>query len=120
MQKDTTTDNNSLELIKEIVSILKTKKCENISVLNLDSVNTFLSYFVIASSNTNLQARSASRDILGFMKKYRKGSRPQSDNDSGWVLLDFEDILVHIMTPESREYYDLEKLWGDANRIIVD
>ena len=122
MQKDSKNKDitTPLHLIQEIVKILETKKCENISALNLNTVNTFLSYFVIASANTTTQARSVSREITRFMKGHRKmSSRQHSDMDSGWVLLDFDDILVHIMTPQTREFYDLDKLWGDAKPVKI-
>lgn len=107
-----------LEIINKIVEILQSRKCENISVLNLESVNSFLSWFVIATANTGLQANAAAREIARQMKEYKLSGKPKmNDVESGWILLDYGDVLIHIMTPEMRGYYDLDKLWGDAKKI---
>ena len=122
LQDDTNKNNKELtdSAIKLIVSTLQSKKCEDITVLNLNTVNAFLSWFIIASVQSTTQAKSVSRELVKTLKSERiKNYNNQNDIESGWILLDFGDIFVHIMTPQTRNFYDLEKLWGDAKQIQI-
>lgn len=105
-------------VITIITTILKAKKCEDTVVLNIGKVNSYLSYFIITSVVSDIQGKAVSREIEKKLKSYKLGPGPQDRSlksyESGWVLLDFGEVIVHIMTPEKRQYYDLEKLWGDA------
>ena len=116
MEKTTKNDDSS-DIIRIISEILESKKCDDISVLNLENINSYLSWFVIATSGTSTQARAASREIQKAMKSYRKINTNRGIDDSGWILLDYGDIIVHIMTPDLRNFYDLDKLWGDSKKI---
>lgn len=122
------TEINTIDILKNIKKIFIEKKCENIQFLNLQKVNSYLSYFAIATARTTAQARFCAREIEKFMKPYRKfyGNLQRTSNliptrdNSGWLVLDYGDIIVHIMQPEIREFYNLERLWGDAEFIEVD
>ena len=111
------------KIIKEIVDILKDKKCEEISVLDLENVNSYLSIFIICTVNSTVQAKAVSRELERSLKHYKLGKGNQEkkahNTDNGWTLLDLGEIFVHIMTPDKRKYYDLEKLWGDAKPLKV-
>ncbi len=111
-----------MEILKSIKKIFDEKKCDSVQFLDLRNVNSYLSYFAIATAKTSTQARSCAREIEKFMKPLAKSSGRMSGNshilvnrdDSGWLLLDYGEIIIHIMEPGIREYYNLERLWGDA------
>jgi len=111
------------KILKEIISLLKEKKCEDIIVMNLEEVNSYLSLFVIATVASHTQGRAAARDLEKKMKPYKLGAgnmeKKSIPTESGWTLLDLGEIVVHIMTAETRAYYDLDKLWGDAKRVTL-
>lgn len=111
------------KILKIIVSILNEKKCEDISILDLENVNTYLSIFIICSVNSGTQAKAVSRELERKLKVYKLGPGNQEKKahnaDNGWTLLDLGEIFVHIMTPEKRKFYDLEKLWGDATILKI-
>ena len=111
------------KVLKEIISLLKEKKCEDIVVMNLEEVNSYLSLFVIATVASHTQGRAAARDLEKKMKPYKLGAgnmeKKSIPTESGWTLLDLGEIVVHIMTAETRAYYDLDKLWGDAKRVTL-
>ncbi|MCZ8237504.1 MAG: ribosome silencing factor [Leptospiraceae bacterium] len=122
-------NNEVVSILKEIRSILLDKKCEDINFLDLQDVNSYLTYFVIATAKTNTQARSTAREIDKYMKPLRKSKGIQTrsvtgnsvaKDDSGWLLLDYGDILVHVMEADVRSYYNLERLWGDAKTMELD
>jgi len=121
--KEKSLSTETKKILKEIISILKEKKCEDIIVMNLEEVNTYLSLFVICTVASHTQGRAAARDLEKKMKHYKLGvgntEKKNIPTESGWTLLDLGEIVVHIMTAETRAYYDLDKLWGDAKRITI-
>ncbi len=97
------------------VDKLNDKKAENTISLNISAGSSVTDFFVIATANSQPQlnalvsytARQA-REELGIRPLAESG-----DSGSGWVLLDFGTVIVHIMTPENRDKYNLEGLWGE-------
>ncbi len=115
-------ENDVKKILGDIQKILISKKCDDISILNLENVNSYLSYFVICTALTSVQAQATAKDIersLKHLKLAKNSSVNGSSSDSGWILLDFGEILIHIMTPEKRNFYSLEKLWGDAKPVNI-
>jgi ribosome-associated protein len=91
------------------------KKAYSVSILDLRKLSPVTDFFVICSVDADVQARAVSDHIAETLKK--KGIRPlhtEGYRGSGWVLLDFVDVVVHVFMPRVREFYALEKLWGDA------
>ncbi len=94
------------------------KKAEDITVLDLRGICTFTDAFVICTGSSSLQLRAISNSIddglrdVGIRKSTVDGSHHGS-----WIVMDYGDVVVHIMTPESRDYYRLEGLWGDGKEI---
>ncbi len=111
---------NSFEAAKIAYAALDDKLAIDIKVLDISKISTLADYFVIASgSNPNqLKAMSDSVDEnlykAGYILKHTEGM--QSHNRS-WVLMDFGDIVVHLFSKEDRDFYDLERIWGDATEV---
>lgn len=103
------------DYVVKACTCLKDMKAENIIVIDT-AKHGIAKYFVIATSTSNVQGRACANKIsetlleLGLECFHREGSTTQSD----WVLLDYYDFVVHIMTKDMREYYNLDKLWGDG------
>ncbi|MEM7182695.1 MAG: ribosome silencing factor [Spirochaetota bacterium] len=128
MELDHKAQTESLEynretVLKEIVSILQEKKCEEIRVLNLENVNSYLSIFIICTVKSSTQGKAVSREVYRNLKKYKitskSGQASQNSYESGWILMDLGEIFLHVMTAETRAFYNLDKLWGDAVEISV-
>lgn len=95
------------------------KKAEDIVVLDLRKICSFTDAFVICTGGSSLQLRAISISVEDGLRSLGS-KRPVIDGisaTSGWVVMDFGDILVHIMSRESREFYRLETLWGDGTEI---
>ena len=94
------------------------KKAEDIIVLDLKGVCTFTDYFVICTGSTSLQLKAMADGIRKSLKNEGYGS-PAMDGErqASWIALDYGDVVVHLMHPESREYYRLEDLWGDGKAV---
>ncbi|MDW7675147.1 MAG: ribosome silencing factor [Bacillota bacterium] len=106
---------NSLDLVKDIVQIIDDKKAQEISVLDLDKVSLVADYFVICTGNSSTQTKAISDYILKELEQ--KPLRIEGYKGANWILLDFGSVVVHIFLEETREFYDLERLWGDARTV---
>ena len=97
------------------------RRCKDITVLDLRGKSPVTNYFVIATSTSDRQARTVADEIGEQAKKKDFMRFGQAGYEQGrWILLDFVDVVVHIFDDEYREYYDLEILWGDAEKVKID
>lgn len=103
--------------LQTIVHAARERRAEDIRVLDLTNVSSSLDYFVICTATAGLQLNAIHENIRE--KALEAGlNRPSVEGPSDrWLLLSFGSIVVHIMTKEAREYYDLEGLWNDAEVI---
>ena len=103
--------------LRVIREALLDKKGENVAILDLTKVSDTLDYFVIASANSQPQLQALERSVRE--KLLEIGVRPASVEGPSprWVLVNLGAILVHLMTPEARKFYDLEGLWADGRRV---
>lgn len=95
------------------------KKAEDIVILDVRELSSVTDYFVIASGSSNPHLRSIIDEIADQLREDH-GVRPTSIDGglrNSWVVLDFADVIVHVMRQDVRERYDLEGLWGDAPRL---
>jgi ribosome-associated protein len=95
------------------------KKAENIVILDVRKLSSVTDYFVIASGTSEPHLRAIVEEITGQLRE-EHGVRPRAMDGSvhgAWVVLDFFDVIVHVMRQDLRERYDLESLWGDAARV---
>ena len=102
------------------VRAAQSKKAEDIVVLDILAVSSFTDAFVICSGSNQRQVQSIADGIETELKA--AGVRPigiEGYSNGGWVLMDYGDFVVHILLPESRKFYDLERLWKNAPRIPV-
>lgn len=108
----------SKQQLRAIVDAARDRRAEDVVVLDLTDVSTTLDYFVICSATAGLQL-NAVRDNIREQSQDAGLSRPTIEGPSErWLLLAFDgSIVVHIMTQDAREYYDLEGLWSDAKRL---
>ncbi len=106
----------SIELAREIVNSIADKQGSDIVLLDLRSVSLLADYFVICSGESERQVRAIVNEVTEKIKK-EEGIKPlqiEGDPSSGWVLMDYGSIIVHVFAPVMRGYYQLEELWSDA------
>ena len=110
----------ALELTAAIVKALDKKRGLNIEVLHTTDVTTLADYFFMCSAASTTQLRTLADACeetakqLGEVPHHVEGER-----NSGWVLLDYSAEIVHLFLPEQREFYDLERMWLDAERVDI-
>lgn len=95
------------------------KQAEDIVLLNVKELCSFADYFVICSGAVTRQISAIANEIENAMEKRKeKLIRREGDSESGWVLLDYGDIIVHVFGAAERENYKLDKLWGNAVPLV--
>lgn len=110
----------ALDLAHVIVDKLEEHLAANIVVLELTELTSFTDYFVICTADSDRQARTL-RDILVEDLKLESATRPLStegEPSSGWILLDYNTVVVHIFSPEGRAFYRLEEFWKAAPVVL--
>lgn len=97
------------------------KKATDVEILDLRDLTVMTEYFVIASAETEVQVRAITEAIIDTLEEQGVPvKRREGLQDARWVLLDYGDAVIHIFRQQERELYDLERLWGDAPRLIAD
>lgn len=95
------------------------KKAHDIKVLDLRGIFPVADYFVICSGRSSIHLGAIAQEIQEQLAKTGEGYfRRQGTPQSGWILLDYGSVVVHIFSEEARRFYDLEHLWGDASIIM--
>ena len=103
------------ELAHVAVDIIEGKKATNIMLLDMRSVTLLADYYVLCDGSSSRQINAIADELLEKLK--RAGERlamVEGTPESGWMLIDFGSVIVHILSPEQRAYYQLEELWQDA------
>ena len=109
----------ALEVARKVVEAAGEKQAADIALLDARGVCSFADYFVICSGESDRQIKAIHEEIGHILKK--EGILPhhrEGTVDSGWLLLDFGDVIVHIFAPFERDYYQLDKLWSRATTIV--
>jgi ribosome-associated protein len=104
------------ELVGAIAGYAADKKAIDVVELDLRGVLGYTDYFLVCSGNTGRQAKAIHDGILEGLKREHDTSprRVEGSAQAGWILMDYLDVIVHIFTPETRDFYRLEQLWGEA------
>ena len=106
----------SHDLAARIARYAADKKAIDLVELDLRGVLGYTDYFLVCSGNTGRQAKAIHDGILEGLK-HDHGTLPrrvEGSAQAGWILMDYLDVVVHIFTPETRDFYRLEQLWGEA------
>ena len=111
---------NKDERIKTIVKALYNKKAEDIKVIEITDLTIIADHFIIANGNSTTQTRALADEVDFRMAQLGiKPTRTEGYNGSSWIVIDYSDIVVHVFYKETREFYQLERLWADGKMIDV-
>ncbi|HLF26199.1 MAG TPA: ribosome silencing factor [Anaerolineae bacterium] len=106
----------TLDLAHAIVDAIAEKQGENVVLLDIHALSVIADYFIICTGNSDRQLKAI---VEGVREHTRRNldidpRRVEGDPASGWVLVDYNDIVIHVFTPQMRAFYNLEALWKDA------
>jgi len=118
--KDKKESIEGLELAKVIAESISDKKGSDIIAINLANISTIADYFVIASANNNIQVRSIAEHIDEVLSKLHgiEPLRREGMQEARWVALDYSTVIVHIFLNETRQFYQLERLWINETNVL--
>lgn len=114
-------NNKSKEMARLAIQALEDKKAEDIKVIDISEVSVIADYFLIANGTNRSQIQAMSDNVeqtlgrAGYPLKQIEGYQ-----NANWVLLDFNDVIIHIFDKENRLFYDLERIWRDGKLIETD
>ena len=103
-----------------VIDIISDFKGEDIILLDLRDVTVITDFFVICTADNERQLKAIVENITLTMKKEYDLPRPLAEGDasSGWILIDYNDFVVHVFSEDQRRYYDLEELWSEGNVLL--
>ena len=109
------------ELVLKIARLLDEKKAIDVTVIDISPKASFADYFVMASAGSERQMDSLVDNVEDVLEPM--GIFPRSvegKKSSGWILMDYGDIVVNVMTVEMREKYNIERIWGDCSNVEIN
>lgn len=107
------------KLALDIAKILDNKKAYNVKILKVKEKTVIADYFVIAGGTSSTQVKALA-DEVEYKISEEKGIKPSAIEGRGqgnWILLDYENVIVHVFNPQTRDFYNLEKLWAECEEV---
>lgn len=106
-------------MARDIVNALEDKKGEDIVLMDIKEIASFTDYFVICTGTSDRMLDAlASSAIDEVRRKYKKKAKKQGLSRDGWVVVDFGDVVLHLLSPDQRDYYQIEELWEDGKVLL--
>lgn len=106
----------AMDMAKIAYEALADKKGEDIKVIDISEISPLADYFLISNGNSENQVRALVDNVDDEMHKHGYELKQREGYTSGkWVLMDFGDIIIHVFDRDSRQFYDLERIWRDGN-----
>lgn len=111
----------SKEMVKTIIESLKDKKGEDIRVIDISKVSVIADYFVIASGSNPNQVQALVDNVEEQLHKAgAEEPKVEGYRSASWILLDYNEVIVHVFSKEDRMFYDLERIWRDGVTVDAD
>ena len=112
---------NSMEKAQLAVNVIVDKKGFDIQMLDVAAITSIAEKFVICQAKNRSQSQAIADEIMDKLKaENEQPLRVEGYQGGGWILLDFNSVVVHVFQPSSREFYSLERLWADGEMIPTD
>jgi len=103
------------QLALRAVELAQSKQAEDVVLMDLRAVTNIAAYFVVCTAHSDPQLRAVADAVIeGLAAQKQKVWHAEGYGQNSWVLLDYVDVVVHVFLPDTRQYYTLERLWGDA------
>lgn len=110
----------SIQVARDVAGIAADALATNITVLDLSQISSIADVFVICSADNVRQLNALHQNIVEELRKQRiSPRRSEGSSEAGWILLDYGDIVVHLLTEQQRAFYRLEDVWKEAQKLLV-
>lgn len=110
----------SLEIAKESVKILDNKKAQDLKVIGIKDISVIADYFVITTGTSSTHVKALADEVefqlkqIGISPAHIDGYRSNT-----WIILDYSDVIIHVFTPDARDFYNLDRLWQDGENVDI-
>ena len=109
------------EMLRTIIKTLDNKNAESIKAIKITDLTILADYFVIANGTSTTHTKTLAEEVeYQLSQNGVEPNRTEGYNGSSWVILDYGDIVVHVFYKETRDYYQLERLWADGEKIDIE
>jgi ribosome-associated protein len=99
---------------------LNNKKARALKALKVDSLTTIADYFLIATATSSTHVRALADEVEDKLKEQSIEPHHIEGRTTGWIVLDYSSVIVHVFTPDQREFYNLDSMWSDAQEINLE
>ncbi|MEE8463023.1 MAG: ribosome silencing factor [Acidobacteriota bacterium] len=106
-------------LLKKVCEAIESKQGDEVTILDVSKISSFTDFFVICHGHNSRQNRAICDEILERLKKenHQSPAHVEGYQHADWILMDYLDFVVHVFSPQTRQSYKLEKLWGDGVQV---
>ncbi len=110
----------STEILRIAANALNEKKAQNLSALKVDDLTVLTEYFLLCTATSSTHVRALADEVE--FKLTEAGLEPHhiEGKSTGWILLDYNSVIVHVMSREAREFYNLDKMWSDGTPLDLN
>lgn len=110
--------NDSKEMAKLVFKAMDDKKAEDIRIIDISEISVIADYFIICNGTNASQTEAITDNVTETLGRAGyQAVRAEGNRNSGWILLDYNDIVVHVFSKEDRLFYDLERIWRDGKSV---
>ena len=112
----------SIEQARRIAALAQDKLARDVVILDMRPVCAYTDYFVIATGNNSRQTKAIWDDVHGRLKHDNRmlPKSVEGESEATWIIADYLDVVLHVFTPDARDYYRLEDLWSDVPAVDLD
>lgn len=111
---------DSQNILKIAANALNSKKARQLKALKIDDLTTLADYFLIATATSSTHVRALADEVEEKLKEASVEPHHIEGKSTGWIVLDYSSVIVHVFTPAEREFYNLDSVWSDAEEINLD
>lgn len=111
---------DSQNILKIAANALNSKKARQLKALKIDDLTTLADYFLIATATSSTHVRALADEVEEKLKEASVEPHHIEGKSTGWIVLDYSSVIVHVFTPAEREFYNLDSVWSDAEEISLD
>lgn len=109
-----------IEMVEKIVKTLDRMKAQDIKVLKVTNLTILADYFIIANGGSTTHTHSLAGEVeFKLSLEGVEPTRKEGYSSASWIILDYSDIIVHVFNKETRDYYQLERLWADGEEVDI-
>lgn len=108
----------SFDLARQAAQLLDNKKAERINLIKIDDISSLADYFLIATGSSSTHVHALADELEEQLKTQGVSpARVEGYRSNSWILLDYSEAVIHIFTQEARDFYDLDRLWADGEKV---